>query len=78
MKQHAGKSKRILKFGPCVAAVLFLGCSSAEKDWNAARQAHSVAGYESFLVDHPASQFANSARAGIDLLDFSSALSSNT
>ena len=66
----------------CAAAALS-GCNlMAESDWHKATIANSIAGYETFLQEHPGNQHADNARGRVlalrDEQAWSAALATNT
>ena len=48
-----------------IVTALLAGCDTREKDWEAARQADSIAAYEEFLEQHPDGEYTDAARERI-------------
>lgn len=48
----------------CLASILS-GCATTEKDWHIAKRMNTVAGYESFIIKHPDSDFEKQAHLQI-------------
>jgi len=48
-----------------IIIALLAGCDTREKDWEAARQADSIAAYEEFLEQHPDGEYTDTARERI-------------